>query len=48
MARSRPINRPKDKEKQKSHYSGKKKKHTVKNNVITERRGKVLYLSGAK
>jgi hypothetical protein len=42
----RPINRPKDKEKQKSHYSGKKKKHTVKNNVITERSGKVLYLSG--
>ena len=42
----RPINRPKDKEKQKSHYSGKKKAHTVKNNVITERGGKVLYLSG--
>ena len=42
----RPINRPKDKEKQKSHYSGKKKSHTVKNNVITERGGKVLYLSG--
>ncbi|MEL7072381.1 MAG: transposase family protein [Cyanobacteria bacterium J06581_3] len=42
----RPINRPKDKEKQKSHYSGKKKQHTVKNNVITERGGKVVYLSG--
>lgn len=42
----RPINRPKDKEKQKSHYSGKKKAHTVKNNVITERGGKVVYLSG--
>lgn len=42
----RPINRPKDKEKQKSHYSGKKKQHTVKNNVITERGGKVMYLSG--
>ena len=42
----RPINRPKDKEKQKRHYSGKKKSHTVKNNVITERGGKVLYLSG--
>lgn len=42
----RPINRPKDKEKQKRYYSGKKKSHTVKNNVITERGGKVLYLSG--
>ena len=38
----RPINRPKDKEKQKRYYSGKKKSHTVKNNVITERGGKVL------
>ena len=35
----RPINRPKDKDKQKSHYSGKKKAHTVKNNLITERGG---------
>lgn len=42
----RPINRPKDKDKQKAYYSGKQKKHTVKNNLITERGGKVLYLSG--
>ncbi|MEO1397206.1 MAG: transposase family protein [Cyanobacteria bacterium J06634_5] len=42
----RPINRPKDKDKQKSHYSGKKKAHTVKNNLITERGGKVVYLGG--
>ncbi len=42
----RPINRPKDKEKQKSHYSRKKKQHAVKNNVVTERGGKVVYLSG--
>lgn len=41
----RPINRPKDKEKQKSHYSGKQKAHTVKNNLITERGGKIKYLS---
>lgn len=41
----RPIWRPKDKEKQKTHYSGKKKRHTVKNNIISDRRGKVLYLS---
>jgi len=41
----RPINRPKDNEQQKSHYSGKKKAHTVKNNIITARGGKVMYLS---
>lgn len=41
----RPINRPKDKADQKTYYSGKKKGHTVKNNVITARSGKVLYLS---
>lgn len=41
----RPINRPKDKDEQKTYYSGKKKGHTVKNNVITNRDGKVLYLS---
>ena len=42
----RPINRPKDKDKQKRYYSGKKKHHTVKNNIVTERGGKVMYLSG--
>jgi DDE superfamily endonuclease/Helix-turn-helix of DDE superfamily endonuclease len=41
----RPINRPKDKDKQKQYYSGKKKGHTVKNNIISERKGKVVYLS---
>ncbi len=41
----RAINRPKDKEKQKRYYSGKKKAHTVKNNVITHRGGKVVYVS---
>jgi hypothetical protein len=34
----RPIRRPKDKEKQRQHYSGKKKRHTVKNNVISDKR----------
>lgn len=34
----RPIRRPKDKLKQRSHYSGKKKRHTVKNNVLTDKR----------
>ena len=42
----RPIRRPKDKDKQRQRYSGKKKRHTVKNNVITEKRtGKVKVLS---
>lgn len=41
----RPINRPKDNEKQKDYYSGKKKAHTVKNNLIVERKGKIRYLS---
>jgi hypothetical protein len=41
----RPINRPKDKEDRKTYYSGEKKAHTVKNNVISERKGKMLFLS---
>ncbi len=41
----RRINRPKDKQERKTFYSGKKKAHTVKNNVISERGGKVLFLS---
>jgi hypothetical protein len=34
----RPIQRPKDKKRQREFYSGKKKRHTVKNVVIGERR----------
>jgi hypothetical protein len=41
----RPINRPKDKDDRKTYYSGKQKRHTVKNNVIVERRGRVVFLS---
>ena len=41
----RPINRPKDPADRKRYYSGKKKAHTVKNNIISERQGKVVYLS---
>jgi hypothetical protein len=41
----RPINRPQDKADRKRYYSGKKKAHTVKNNVISARGGKVLFLS---
>jgi hypothetical protein len=41
----RPINRPQDKADRKKYYSGKKKAHTVKNNVISARGGTVLFLS---
>ncbi|MGB3491855.1 MAG: transposase family protein [Elainellaceae cyanobacterium] len=41
----RRINRPKDKADRKTYYSGKKKAHTVKNNIISERSGNVLFLS---
>lgn len=38
----RPIRRPKDAEKQKENYSGKKKRHTRKNNVISDKRTKKI------
>jgi len=42
----RPIRRPQAKSRQQSHYSGKKKRHTVKNNVITDKKtGKIKGLS---
>ena len=42
----RPIQRPKDKDRQKKYYSGKKKRHTVKNIVITDKKtGKIKGLS---
>lgn len=34
----RPIRRQKDKERRKKYYSGKKKRHTLKNNVVTDKR----------
>lgn len=34
----RPIRRPKQQQRQQSHYSGKKKRHTVKNNVVSDKR----------
>lgn len=40
----RPIQRPKDNEKQKKNYSGKKKRHTKKNTVISDKDKRVLYL----
>lgn len=41
----RPINRPKDPDDQEDYYSGRKKHHSVTNNVISERKGKVIFLS---
>lgn len=41
----RPTQRPKDKEKQKENYSGKKKKHTRKNIVITDKKKRIGFLS---
>lgn len=42
----RPIRRPKDPERQKQNYSGKKKRHTIKNNVIIDKsNGKIKGLS---
>lgn len=38
----RPIRRPKDKDRQRQYYSGKKKRHTVKNNVITDKRSRKI------
>jgi hypothetical protein len=43
----RPIRRPKSKDRQESHYSGKKKRHVVKNNVVTEKRTKKVKVLSA-
>ena len=41
----RPIQRPKDREAQQASYSGKKKQHTVKNNLLINADSKVLLLT---
>jgi hypothetical protein len=41
----RPIQRPKDKEKQKANYSGKKKRHTRKNLIMSTRKKRINFLS---
>ena len=41
----RPIQRPKDPEVQKAYYSGKKKQHTVKNNLMINAKSKVVLLT---
>ncbi len=42
----RPIQRPKDRERQKQYYSGKKKRHTVKNIIITDQTTKQIKVLG--
>lgn len=41
----RPIQRPKDKERQKENYSGKKKRHTRKNLIISTKKKRIGFLS---
>lgn len=41
----RPIQRPKDKERQKANYSGKKHRHTRKNLIISDRKKRIGFLS---
>jgi len=41
----RPIQRPKDREAQQAYYSGKKKQHTVKNNLLINANSKVVLLT---
>lgn len=44
----RPVQRPKDADKQKDHYSGKKKRHTRKHITGTTRKKRVIILTKAK
>lgn len=41
----RPIQRPKDSERQKANYSGKKKRHTRKNLIMSDRKKRIGFLS---
>ncbi|MFT6358343.1 MAG: hypothetical protein ACJAYJ_002564, partial [Saprospiraceae bacterium] len=38
------INRPREKEEQKSQYSGKHKTHGIKNTFVNDEKAKILYL----
>jgi len=40
----RQIQRPKDADRQKRHYSGKKKRHTVKNTVVADSKRRIVFL----
>lgn len=41
----RPVKRPKDQKRQKRQYSGKKKRHTVKNMVVSDKKKRILMIS---
>ncbi|MBI5412705.1 transposase [Candidatus Peregrinibacteria bacterium] len=41
----RPVKRPKDGDGQKKRYSGKKKRHTVKNMIVSDRKKRILMVS---
>lgn len=43
-----PIQRPKKKKKQKESYSGKKKRHTIKTEVVMDRSGKIVKVSRSR
>jgi len=43
-ATERPIQRPKDRDRQKEYYSGKKKCHTVKNTLVVDLNKKILFM----
>jgi len=45
-ATEQEIPRPKNKRRRKSYYSGKKKKHTVKTQIITNRNGLIIHIAG--
>ena len=42
------IPRPVDKNKRKMYYSGKKKKHTIKNQIMVNNRGYIIHKTGYK
>lgn len=44
----RPVQRPKDSERQKEHYSGKKKRHTRKHITVSTRKKRVIILTKAR
>lgn len=44
-AEEQPIQRPKDKEKQKKYYSGKKKRHTIKKQIVVNKDGLIFNTS---
>ncbi len=44
----RPVQRPQDSQKQKEHYSGKKKRHTRKHITVSTRQKRVIFLTPAR